>query len=107
MQRKINFHYPTKTICSIQKKHQLGASYINGLSQQFTNDIVLVLSAYNAGPHRAINGKIDGPTFVKDEFVELIPFSRTRKYVKLILRNYSYYKFLVQNEKVDISQFGF
>jgi TolA-binding protein len=86
---------------------QLGTSYINGLNEQFINDIVLVLSAYNAGPHRAVKWKNRWPNVRKDEFVELIPFSETRKYVKLILRNYSYYKFLVKNEKVNVSDFGF
>ncbi len=90
-----------------EKNIQLGAAYINGLNEQFTHDIVLVLSAYNAGPHRAVKWKNRWPNVRKDEFVELIPFAETRKYVKLILRNYSYYKFLVRNEKVNVTDFGF
>lgn len=90
-----------------ERNIQLGVAYIDGLSQQFSNDIVLVLSAYNAGPHRAVKWKNRWPLVRKDEFVELIPFSETRKYVKLILRNYSYYKFLVRNENVNTSDFGF
>jgi soluble lytic murein transglycosylase len=90
-----------------ERNIQLGSSYISGLNEQFTNDIVLVLSAYNAGPHRAVKWKNRWPNVRKDEFVELIPFAETRKYVKLILRNYSYYKFLVRNENVDANQFGF
>jgi TolA-binding protein len=90
-----------------EKNIQLGSYYISGLNQQFTNDIVLVLSAYNAGPDRAIKWKNRWPNVRKDEFVELIPFQETRVYVKLILRNYSYYKYLVQNKNVNIADFGF
>jgi len=90
-----------------EKNIQLGAAYLDGLNQQFEKDIVLVLSAYNAGPHRAVKWKNRWPTVRKDEFVELIPFSETRKYVKLILRNYGYYKYLVSNEKVNVRDFGF
>lgn len=90
-----------------ERNIQLGSAYISGLNEQFANDIVLALSAYNAGPHRAVKWKNRWPNVRKDEFVELIPFSETRKYVKLILRNYSYYKFLVRNEKVNVTDFGF
>lgn len=91
---------PTKNI-------KFGTAYFFNLTQQFSNDVVLALSAYNAGPERAVKWKNRWPSVRKDEFVELIPFSETRKYVKLILRNYSYYKFLVQNQNAKVSDFGF
>lgn len=90
-----------------EKNIQLGSAYVSGLSQQFQNDIVLVLSAYNAGPERAVKWKNRWPLVKKDEFVELIPFQETRVYVKLILRNYSYYKYLVENKNANVADFGF
>ena len=86
---------------------KLGVEYLKNLNDQFNHDIVLVLSAYNAGPDRSVKWKNRWPNVRKDEFVELIPFSETRKYVKLILRNYSYYKFLIQNQNTNLEDFGF
>lgn len=89
------------------KNIKFGTAYFTGLTQQFENDVVLALSAYNAGPDRAVKWKNRWPNVRKDEFVELIPFQETRVYVKLILRNYSYYKFIVQNQSPKVSDFGF
>lgn len=90
-----------------EKNIKFGIRYLKSLNDKFNNDITLVLSAYNAGADRAVKWKNRWPTVRKDEFVELIPFSETRKYVKLILRNYSYYKFIVQNQNPNIQDFGF
>jgi soluble lytic murein transglycosylase len=46
------------------------------------------LAAYNAGPHRVtkwLSGLEQRPL---DEFVEMIPFSETRKYTKRVLASY-------------------
>jgi tetratricopeptide (TPR) repeat protein len=90
-----------------EKNIKLGVAYFAQLNQRFTNDVVLSLSAYNAGPEAAAKWKNRWPNVRKDEFVELIPYQETRKYVKLILRNYSYYKWLVQNQNAKIKDFGF
>lgn len=90
-----------------EKNIRFGIQYLKSLNDKFNNDVTLVLSAYNAGPERAVKWKNRWPNVRKDEFVELIPFSETRKYVKLILRNYSYYKFIVQHQSPNIQEFGF
>jgi soluble lytic murein transglycosylase len=71
----------------------LGTWYISHLMKRFKNDPLLVAAAYNAGPE-AVNGWLarNGPVIERDEFVEFIPFSETRGYVKKVLRNYAEYK---------------
>lgn len=70
----------------------LGVNYLNRLIQRYNNPAVS-LSAYNAGP-----ATVDAwvKKYAPDEdwlyFIEQIPYKETRSYVKLILRNYFYYK---------------
>jgi len=63
--------------------------------------LILKAAAYNAGINR-VNGwwKKFG-TLPMDAFVEFIPASETRNYVKLVLRNFIYYKALRNGGTVD------
>jgi hypothetical protein len=72
---------------------RLGTKYLRFLLDKYDDRLHLALAAYNAGDHRvdtwlARFGEVRG-----DEFIEMIPFTATRSYVKNILRNYYYYRF--------------
>ena len=54
----------------------------------------LGLAAYNAGPHNTRRWMEHIPHVDPDAFVERIPYQETRKYVKLVLKNYTIYKAL-------------
>jgi soluble lytic murein transglycosylase len=71
----------------------LGAWYLSFLMKRFQGDLYLVSAAYNAGPEvvRAWAGK-DGVASDPAVFVETIPYSETRGYVKKVLRNYAEYR---------------
>jgi soluble lytic murein transglycosylase len=71
----------------------IGTWYISHLMKRFKGDMLLVSAAYNAGPEAVLSwlGK-NGRDADRDAFVESIPFSETRGYVKKVLRNYSEYK---------------
>jgi soluble lytic murein transglycosylase len=71
----------------------IGTWYISHLMKQFRGDPLLTAAAYNAGPD-AVSGWIAkyGYNGERDAFVEAIPFSETRGYVKKVLRNYNEYK---------------
>ena len=71
----------------------LGTWYIAHLMKRFKGDPLLVAAAYNAGPE-AVAAWISrsGGILERDEFVEAIPFSETRGYVKKVLRNYFEYQ---------------
>jgi len=71
----------------------IGAWYVSRLMNRFKGDALLAAAAYNAGPE-AVAGWLakNGGRMERDEFVEAIPFTETRGYVKKVLRNYAEYK---------------
>jgi len=71
----------------------LGTWYIGYLMKRFKGDVLSVTAAYNAGPDAVASWlSRNGQGAERDEFVESIPFSETRGYVKKVLRNYAEYK---------------
>jgi hypothetical protein len=72
---------------------RLGVDYLKELLDKYDNKIHLALAAYNAGYYRVDEWLAQFGNVPEDEFIEMIPFTETRNYVKNILRNYYYYKF--------------
>jgi len=71
----------------------IGTWYIGQLMKRFNNDPLLVAAAYNAGPEAVAAWLTKyGYQGEHEAFVEAIPFSETRGYVKKVLRNYMEYK---------------
>lgn len=85
----------------------LGVYHFNGLVNLYKNNIVHVLSAYNANP-TALNkwlARYKGEDLLS--FIEDIPYSETKTYIKLVMRNYFYYSRwygteFVENSYMDI-----
>ncbi len=71
---------------------KLGAWYLTHLFEQFKGNVVFTIAAYNAGPDAVTEWIQRGDFQDMDEFIEQIPFSETRLYVKKVLR--SYYEYL-------------
>jgi len=73
----------------------IGVRFLEKLVRRYDGNLMLTLSAYNAGMGNVSRWQESIP-FGKDILlnVELIPFSETRKYVKLIYRNLFFYKYL-------------
>jgi soluble lytic murein transglycosylase len=71
----------------------IGTWYIGHLMKRFKGDALFTAAAYNAGPE-AVSAWLNknGHGMERDEFVESIPFSETRGYVKKVMRNYAEYK---------------
>ena len=81
---------------------QIGTQYLESVYQQFGQNRIFASAAYNAGPSRVRTwqgnsaGRIDVVAFV-----ETIPFSETRGYVKNVLAYDAYYRhFLNQSDKL-------
>ena len=71
----------------------IGTWYVSSLMKRFKNDPLLVAAAYNAGPEAVASWiRKNGNARDRDVFVESIPYSETRGYVKKVLRNYAEYK---------------
>lgn len=73
---------------------RFGAKYMEKLSRNFQNSVPLMAAAYNAGPHRVQNWIYHFGYLDIDEWVEHIPFTETRNYVKRVVSNYSSYQAL-------------
>lgn len=64
----------------------LGSRYIGELLQQFDNNRVPAIAAYNAGPGRVNRWlKNSERQLAHDIWIEVIPFNETRKYVQNVL----------------------
>jgi soluble lytic murein transglycosylase len=84
--------YSTEKLYQPDVNINLGVKHLAALIRQYEGREELALAAFNAGDTRVAlwmsrAGKIDMP-----EFVERIPFSETRGYVKQVLTNTAYYR---------------
>lgn len=70
----------------------IGARYLAGLVKNEKGDLPLALATYNAGPNPVAKWKGRIPMDDASVFVERIPYTETREYVKKVLRNYGFYK---------------
>lgn len=78
---------------------KLGTRYLRRLANMLQQQWPLVAAGYNAGPHRVAKWLKGFGQLELDAFVEHIPYSETRNYVKKVMRNYSLYQKLYGNEK--------
>lgn len=78
---------------------RLGLQYLKTLLDKYDDRLYLALAAYNAGAHRVDQWLQDFPNASEEEFIEMIPFTETRNYVKNILRNYFFYRYYYENNK--------
>ncbi len=68
-----------------------GSTYLRYLLDRFQGNIVYALAGYNAGPGRVDEWKKNIKSREIETFIEDIPFTETRNYVKKVLGNYSAY----------------
>ncbi len=80
---------------------RLGIEYLNRLLVSFNQNMVYALAAYNAGPTKVKQWVALRSNMPPLEFIESIPFTETRNYVKKILRNYAIYLTLYEDQKMD------
>ena len=72
---------------------RLGTSYLKSLINKYNGETHLALAAYNAGDNRVDRWIDKFGNAPEKEFIEMIPFTETRTYVKNIYRNYYFYRF--------------
>ena len=79
---------------------RLGSNFVGWLKKAYKKEI-FTLIGYNAGPnrigqwkrwYRRRHGRFD-----RVKFVEYVPFTETRNYIKKVLSNFNIYKFLYKN----------
>ena len=91
----IGYSNPTQLLDPLTNIN-IGTSYLQHVFGRFENNRIFAAAAYNAGPGRVNTwlrnsaGKIDAIAFV-----ESIPFSETRGYVKNVLAYDAYYRYFL------------
>ncbi len=71
----------------------LGSAYLRYLLDMWKGDLVKTLASYNAGQGRVSKWKDYEDRFL---FIEMIPYTETRNYVKKVLRNYYIYSLMLR-----------
>jgi len=84
--RKLHMPYSAAMLTDPQYNLRLGSAYLAQLTAQFGSPEA-ALAAYNAGEDRVIAWRAERKYAETAEFVESIPFSETRDYVQIVIRN--------------------
>ncbi len=93
--KKINLENPKDNI-------MLGTWYLDHTHQQYSNNSMLAIASYNAGPGNVAKWLQTIPKQDPDEFVEEIPFDETKNYVRQVFGNYWNYLRLYNPEISDL-----
>ncbi len=78
---------------------QFGCWYLANLSQEFNDNLPLVIAAYNAGRGKVGKWVQSGQWDGSIERLKDIPFAETRDYVKNVMRNYEAYRAIYTSNK--------
>jgi soluble lytic murein transglycosylase len=94
--RKIKMdNFDMRKMNEMETNIALGTNYLDIILKELNNSQVLASAGYNAGPNRARTWRASLTRPVEGAiFVETIPFSETRDYVKNVLSNATYYSAL-------------
>jgi soluble lytic murein transglycosylase len=90
--RKHNRRYQTRDLYNPEINIRYGTHYLQEVLERFGGRLDYALASYNAGPHRVKAWTGMDLTLDSEEFIEEIPFTETRNYVKLVLRNEMLYR---------------
>ncbi|MBD2100891.1 transglycosylase SLT domain-containing protein [Leptolyngbya sp. FACHB-261] len=85
---------------------KLGTWYLDYTHREYSNNSMLAVASYNAGPGNVSSWVRRFGLRDADEFVESIPFSETRGYVKLVFENYwNYLRLYSPDIHQELAQF--
>ncbi|WP_119328857.1 lytic transglycosylase domain-containing protein [Cysteiniphilum halobium] len=102
--KKYRISYENDDLYKPNKVIMLGAANLNFMDQLFNNNLIIGMAAYNAGQGNAVNW-LPAQKLAADQWIEIIPFGETRKYVKNILRNLVIYnQAILGNKKFRLQQ---
>ena len=84
--RQLNLKQPSKwDLYRASFNINLGSTYISDMLKKFNGHRALASAAYNAGPHRVHRWLPEDTEMPADVWVDTIPFTETREYVRAIL----------------------
>lgn len=79
---------------------ELGSAYLSYLNKKYDGNKVLATASYNAGPRRVDSWIPKSGSIPADQWIDSIPFTETRNYVKAVLEYKTIFKSLL-NKKYD------
>ncbi len=83
---RVGVNYSREALYEVDDNVLLGSAYYRELLDQFDNNRIYALAAYNAGPHRVERWRADSAGQLPVEaWIETIPFKETRAYVQAVL----------------------
>ena len=82
----------TDELAVAQTNVDLGSRYLAQLLKKYNGRLIPALAAYNGGPKAVARWETRSGDRSGDEYVELISYRETRKYVKAVLENYRIYR---------------
>jgi len=89
-----------KDLSKAKNNIELGSAYLSYLNGKYGGNKVLATASYNAGPNRVDRWVPKKGTIAADQWVDSIPFTETRAYVKAVLEYTTIFK-SIMNKKYD------
>ena len=93
--------YSTQFLYRPEINIALGSLYLKRLIEDYKGNVPLAVASYNAGPNAVSTWISRYGIDEMDEFIEKIPYSETRNYVKKVLRSYEIYERLYGSNVKD------
>ena len=100
MARQLRVRYSHAQLANPDYNLQLGSRYLAGLIRTY-GTTEAALAAYNAGEDRVGQWTAGQSYLEAPEFVESIPFSETREYVQVVMRNAEVYRQVYAQVQAD------
>jgi soluble lytic murein transglycosylase len=100
--RQHSRRYRTQDLYDPEINIRYGTHYLKEVLDRFGGRLDYALASYNAGPHRVRAWTGMNLTLDSEEFIEEIPFTETRNYVKLVLRNEMLYRRLYRRSPTGV-----
>ena len=94
--RKVSY----RDLSKAENNIELGSAYLSYLRDKYKGHKVLATASYNAGPSRVDSWIPDKGSIPADQWIDSIPFTETRSYVKAVLEYTTIFKSLL-NKKYD------
>jgi soluble lytic murein transglycosylase len=82
---------------------RFGSYYLRKLMRMFEGRQPLAIAAYNAGPDAVSRWVEQGDSSLTDVFVDSVPYSETRRYLRRVLRSYRVYGLLYREPEPDVA----
>tara|TARA_R110002073_G_scaffold74100_7_gene181234 strand:+ start:24870 stop:26966 length:2097 start_codon:yes stop_codon:yes gene_type:complete len=99
--KHLGIEYTEDLLFDPERNIQTGAWYIGRLFSKFGRQIPVGAGSYNSGPRAVMRWlKLHGDRPI-DEFVELLSYQQTRKYMKRTTETYARYKYLYKGEEYE------